>query len=80
MTTEFPSYERVMTAEAQLLLSLADALAIKVGFSGTDVVTVARAPVPLAVGRWIHVELCKHKRAVIEIIQQENAARTGASS
>ena len=72
MTTEFPSYERVMTAEAQLLLSLADALAIKVGFSGTDVVTVARSPVPLEVGRWLHTELCKHSRAVIEIIQQEN--------
>jgi hypothetical protein len=59
-------------SEAMLLLRLADLLAIKVGCDGRDVITVARAPVPLAVGRWIHVELCKHKQAVIQIIEAEN--------
>jgi hypothetical protein len=72
MTTEFPSYERAMTAKARLLLSLADALAIKVGSDGQNLITIARSPVPLEVGRWLHAELAKHKQAVIDIIQAEN--------
>jgi hypothetical protein len=67
-------------SEAMLLLRLADALAIKVGYVGTDVITVTRSSVPLEVGRWLHAELSKHKRAVTEIIQQENAARTEVRS
>jgi hypothetical protein len=78
MTTEFPTYERAMTAKALLLL--ADALAIKVGSDGIDVITVSRSPVPLEVGRWLHAELTKHKREVIAAILNENAARMGASS
>jgi hypothetical protein len=69
MTTEFPSYERAMTAKALLLL--ADALGIKVGSDGTDVVTVSTSRVPLEASRLLHIELCKHKQAVIEVIQQE---------
>jgi hypothetical protein len=55
-------------AVAALLLSLADALAVKVGSDGTDVITVAKSPVPLELGRWLHAELCKHKREVIAAI------------
>jgi hypothetical protein len=48
------------------------ALLLKVGCNDRDVVTVTRSSVPLAIGRWIHVELCKHKQAVIKIIEAEN--------
>jgi hypothetical protein len=71
MTTEFPSYERVMTAKALLLL--ADALGIKVGSDGVDVVTVSTSRVPFEVSRWLHVELCKRSRDVSKIIEAENA-------
>ena len=77
MTTEFPSYERVMTAKALLLL--ADALGIKVGSDGVDVVTVSTSRVPLETSRWLHTQLCKHKRAVIGIIERDIATRTGGS-
>jgi hypothetical protein len=63
-------------SEAMLLLRLADLLAIKVGCDGRDVITVARSPVPVEVSRWVHVELCKRKRAVIKIIEQENEGRS----
>ena len=69
-----------MNAKALLLLSLANALAIKVGSDGQNLITVSSAPVPLEVGRWLHAELCKHKAAVIALIENENAARTGAMS
>ena len=46
MTTKFPSYERVMTAKARLLLRLADALAIKVGSDGENVITVTKSSEP----------------------------------
>jgi hypothetical protein len=71
MTTEFPSYERVMTAKALLLL--ADALAIKVGSDGQNLITVSRARVPPEASRLLHNELCRHRAAVIEIIERENA-------
>jgi len=57
---------------AALLLSLAGALAVRVGTDGCDIITVARSPVPLEVGRWLHAELCRHRAAVISIIQAEN--------
>jgi hypothetical protein len=78
MTTKFPTYERAMTAKALLLL--ADALAIKVGSDGIDVITVSSGTGDLEVGRWLHAELVKHKREVIAAIMSENAARTRASS
>jgi hypothetical protein len=54
-------------------------LGIKVGYVGTDVITVAPGVSP-ELGRWIHVELAKRAPAVIAIIEDKNAARTGASS
>jgi hypothetical protein len=64
-------------AVAAILLSLANALAVKVGTDGVDVITVAKATVPIEVGLWIHTELCKHKHAVIAIIEADVAARRG---
>jgi hypothetical protein len=65
---------------AAFLLTAADAVGLKVGSDGVDVVTVAPSPVPFELGRWLHAQLCEHKAAVIDIIERENAARTRASS
>jgi hypothetical protein len=72
VTTEFPSYERVMTAKARLLLRLADTLGVKVGSDGKNLITITRSAVPPELGRWLHAELCKRSRAVAKIIEQEN--------
>jgi hypothetical protein len=71
MTTEFPSYERVMTAKALLLLTQAADLGIKVGTDGRNLITVSRSPVPLELSRRLHTELCKHRTDVIEIIKNQ---------
>jgi hypothetical protein len=61
---------------ATALLDKALALGIRVGTDGDEVITVAQSPVPLEVGRWLHAELCKHKREVIAAIEADAAART----
>jgi hypothetical protein len=80
MTTEFPSYERVMTAKALLLLRLAAGLGMQIGTDGVEVVTICTSRVPSKIGRWIHAELCKHKHEVIAAIMSETAARTRRAS
>jgi hypothetical protein len=75
--TQISSAREAAKLEAKSLLTAAQALGIAVGSNGSDVITIARSPVPLELGRWFHSELCKHRAAVIAIIENENAARTG---
>ena len=75
-----PAQTNPAARSATFVLAAADELNIKVGTDGVDVITISTRLVPLEVGRWIHGELAKNKRAVIAAIQRENAARTGAMS
>ena len=59
-------------AVARFLLEAADALNVKVGFYGTEVITVSTTRVPFAAIRWLEAELVKHKREVIAAIMREN--------
>jgi hypothetical protein len=61
-----------MTAEATLLLRLATILGIRVGYVGTDVITVAPGVSP-ALSNWLHNELANRAAAVIAIIEAENS-------
>jgi hypothetical protein len=70
MTTEFPSYERVMTAEALLLL--ADALGIKVGSDGVDVVTVSTSRVPR---HWFDARSPEERAAILQHLEQRKERR-----
>ena len=65
--------------EAMLILRQAQALGIGIATDGVEVITVAPG-VPLELSNWLHVELAKRAPAVIAIIEDKNAARTGASS
>jgi hypothetical protein len=66
--------------EAKALLHLATILGVGVASNGIDVLTVSTKRTPFELGRWLHDELAKRSRAVSEIIEQGNAARTGAPS
>ena len=59
-------------AVAAFLLDAADALAIKVGTDGENVVTISTTRVPFAAIRWLEAELVNHKREVIAAIMREN--------
>ena len=67
-------------AVAAFLLDAADSLNVKVGTDGISVITVSTSRVPVATVTALERELVKNKRAVIALIESENAARTGATS
>ena len=64
-------------AVARFLLEAADALNVKVGFYGTEVITVSTTREPLEVIRALERALVENKKAVIAAIQHENGG--GAS-
>jgi hypothetical protein len=66
-----------MTAAAMFILDEATALDIHVGTDGSELVMLTPLRVPRDVRRWFEAELEKYRADVIEIIQQQNAARTG---
>ena len=67
-------------AVAAFLLDAADSLNVTVGTDGISVITVSTSRVPVATVTALERELVKNKRAVIALIESENAARTGATS
>jgi hypothetical protein len=72
---QIPSPKSNVTLAAALL-RLAAAMDIKVACDDQkNVITFAKAPVPRGLDRWLHTELCKHKREVIAAIRADVAAR-----
>jgi len=65
------------TAVAAFLLATADELGVKVGTDGHELATVSTRKVPFDLVWQLERELVRHKRAVIEVIRQENIKRTG---
>jgi len=66
--------------EICFILDEALALGIRVGTDGTELFMVGPLRVPYETRRWFEIKLNEFRTEVIDIIEQENAARPGAAS